>query len=510
MSPRRPGPRDAALETSSASRQFSVRDSLVDRRRFLRGVAGAATLLSMPSVASCTTGEGSSAGDADRVLRAVEGGVDLGGPTVTTWSFDGRVPGKELRVRVGKPVTVRLENALPADTTVHWHGLQIANDMDGVPDITQPPVAPGSGFVYKFTPPDPGTFWLHTHVGLQLDRGLYAPLIVEDPNERGDYDHEWVLVLDDWVDGTGRTPDDVFHELEQGHSGRHNGMGDGNSHGDRHNGGGCVTQLGMHLSDVSDYPYYLINGRVRDAPEVLRAKPGQRVRLRIINAASDTMFRVALGQHRFTVTHTDGFPVQHAESRSLLLAMGERIDAVVELGDGVFPFVARPEGKQGTGLALVRTGSGQPPAPEVQPDELTVCPLFDSDLTATDDVTLDTATDRAHEAVLSGDMDTFTWKINGEVFGDHTPLPVSEGERVRLTFINNTMMPHPMHTHGHTFQVLRGNNPGPRRDTTIVPAKQRLHVRLNANNPGYWAMHCHNVYHMHAGMMTTLTYGSGG
>lgn len=492
-----------------------------------------------------------------------------------TWTYDGRVPGRELRVRAGKPVTVLLLNQLPADTgahpadtTVHWHGVRVVNSMDGVPGVTQPPVAPGEEFVYQFTPPDSGTFWLHSHGHLQLDRGLYAPLIVEDPHEPGEYDVEWVLVLDDWVDGTGRTPDDVFHQLKRGpghhggghgdkhggghgdmggghdhHGGGHSGMGNGNGHGDMgdghgghgdmggmgggdgdghgghgdmggmghgggHKGGTCSAHLGMHVSDVDDYPYYVINGRVRESPEVLRAKPGQRVRLRIINASADTMFRVALGEHRFMVTHTDGFPVRHTTSRSLLLGMGERVDAIVELGDGIFPFVARPEGKRGTARALVRTGGGQPPPPDLHPAELDVCPLVDADLTGADDVTFDAAAaDRVHRVVLTGDMDGFTWKINGEVFGKHTPLPISRGERVRLTLINKTMMPHPMHTHGHTFQVLRDDSiPGPRRDTTIVPAQQRLQVQFDADNPGDWALHCHNDYHMAAGMMTTLTY----
>ncbi|MGH3735426.1 MAG: multicopper oxidase family protein [Micromonosporaceae bacterium] len=400
-------------------------------------------------------------------------------------------------MRAGETVAVRVKNQLPEMTATHWHGLRIANAMDGVPGVTQPPIAPGGEFTYRLTPPDPGTYWLHAHHHLQLDRGLYAPLIVEDPREPGGYDDEWVIVLDDWVDGTGRTPHDVYHHLK--HGGHHGGDYDDP----------CLGYLGRHVGDVHDYPHHLINGRVREAPAVFWAKPRQRVRLRIINAAADTFYRVALGGHTLRVTHTDGFPVRSQPAQSLLLAMGERFDAIVELDSGVFPLVAKAEGKHGGGLALVRTGGGQAPPADVHPTELDTCPKVATDFVATDDVLLDGPTDRGHTAVLTGDMMSYTWKINDRVYGDHVPLPVAEGEGVRLRFENRTMMPHPMHLHGHTFQVVRGDGGfGPRKDTAIVPAMSALDTYFVADNPGEWVTHCHNEYHMTAGMMTTVAYQS--
>ena len=147
------------------------------------------------------------------------GHVDLGGPVVPTWSFGGQVPGPEIRVRKGQILQALLVNRLPVETTVHWHGVAIRNDMDGVPGMTQAPVPAGREFTYSFAVAEPGTYWYHPHVGVQLDRGLYGPLIVEDPAEPADYDHDWTVVLDDWIDGTGYTPDQVLDALRSGMGG---------------------------------------------------------------------------------------------------------------------------------------------------------------------------------------------------------------------------------------------------------------------------------------------------
>ncbi|HEX2416908.1 MAG TPA: multicopper oxidase family protein, partial [Micromonosporaceae bacterium] len=312
-------------------------------------------------------------------LVAAPDEIDLGGPIVSTWTFGGRLPGRELRLSVGSVLAVRLDNTLPGDTTVHWHGVALRNDADGVPGVTQQRVRPGSHFDYRFTVSHPGTYWFHPHTGTQLDRGLYAPLIIEDPDEPLRYDDEWVVILDDWMDGVTGTPDDVFAELSRGmnHAGT-GGMNHGMKHGDH--GGGVTPSpsdptssghalagahselLGPDPGDVR-YPYHLINGRVAAAPDSYRGRPGTRLRIRFVNAGADTAFRVALGGHKMTVTHTDGFPVEPFPTDALLLGMGERYDVLVTLGDGVFPLVGLAEGKDATALALVRTGAGS--APEV-------------------------------------------------------------------------------------------------------------------------------------------------
>ena len=433
------------------------------------------------------------------VLRPGISQVDLGGITASTWCYDGQVPGKLLRAKAGDVVQVQVRNRLPVETSVHWHGIRLHNAADGVPGITQDPIAPGADYTYTFTAPDAGTYFFHPHSGVQIDRGLYAPLIVDDPAEPGEYDHEWVLVLDDWTDGIGKGPDDILAALKAEHGSVSVGM--------NHDMSGMGGMGRSPLGDVGDiaYPHYLINGRIPGAPHTLIARPGQRARLRIINAAADTLFRVALGGHTLTVTHTDGYPVQQQHTRALYIAQGERVDLLVTLADGVFPLVASAEGKQGQALILVRTGAGAPPAASVHPAELDTDPLLLAALMPAESARLpQREPDQVEQVTLNGQMKPYAWGMNGTTFGSDTPITTSAGRRVRLQMTNMTMMAHPMHIHGHTWS-LPGNG-GLRKDTVLVLPMQTLTADLEADNPGRWAYHCHNIYHAEIGMMTTLQY----
>jgi len=424
------------------------------------------------------------------------------------WAYGGSIPGEEVRLRAGGVLRAAFTNDLPEPTTVHWHGIALRNDMDGVPGVTQPPVAPGERFVYEFTAPDPGTYFFHPHVGPQLDRGLYAPLIVEDPDEPGAYDRELVLVLDDWLDGA--SPDAVLEELRGSGMG---GMDMGGGGMDMGDGGMDMgpSGLGMDVGDV-DYPTFVINGRPPENPFTFEAARGERIRLRIINAGSDRPFRFAVGGHRLTVTHSDGFPVQPATGDALLIGMGERYDAVVTLdADGAVPVVAVPEGETAGALAVIRTAAGASPAAGVRPAELDGRLLTADDLRAADDVVLPSRSpDRTLDFRLAGDMGSYRWTLNGRPFDESqlrdTDLQLREGERVRLRFENRSPMFHPMHLHGHTFQVQRDGGPGARKDTAIVRPMETVTADFEADNPGQWALHCHNIYHAEAGMMTVLSY----
>ncbi|MFJ3305184.1 multicopper oxidase family protein [Streptomyces sp. NPDC086549] len=471
-------------------------------------------------------------------LTAAQARVDLGaGITARTWAFDGRIPGKELRVSAGDTLAATLSDQLPNQTatSIHWHGIALRNDMDGAPPATQAAVRAGRNFTYRFTTDAPGTYFFHPHVGVQLDRGLYAPLIVEDPREPLAYDEEWVVVLDDWLDGVTGTPDDVFAELRQGMGAMHMGEGsmggmdmsgmdmsgsmDGttSSPSASSSGGSMGTKfmlmgaqsplLGGDAGDVK-YPYHLINGRVPADPAVFRTKPRKRIRLRLINAGSDTAYRVALGGHKLTITHTDGFPVRHQQVDALLIGMGERYDVLVTLGDGAFPLVALAEGKNTTGMAVIRTGSGSTPQATVRPSELDGMLMSASQLHAADDVRLASKkADRVHRIELTGGMMSYNWAINGRRFDMNKPtahpITVEQGRRIRFDFVNTTTMWHPMHLHGHTYQL--GDN-GPRKDTTIVLPKKTVSVFFDADNPGQWMLHCHNAYHGEAGMMALVAY----
>ena len=440
--------------------------------------------------------------------------VDLGGPSVKTWTYGDSVPGPLLRARAGDLLRVQVDNQLPAETSVHWHGIALSNNMDGVPGVTQDPIGAGKSFTYEFTVPDPGTYFYHPHSGVQLDRGLYGALLVDETADPGGYDVEWTVVLDDWVDGTGRTPDQVLKELTAAPSAT--SAGSGSDMGGMNMGGGAAGGMGGMAEAMTSpllggagdiaYPHYLANGRVPAAPVTLSAKPGQRARLRLINAGSDTAFRVALGGHRLTVTHSDGFPVAPMTTDALLIGMGERYDVLVTVGDGVFPLVALAEGKAGNALALVRSAAGTPPAAAARPTELSGKVTLSTDLMAADTAKLKTkGVDRRHDLLLGGSMAPYRWTISGKIFPKTDPLAIEAGQRVRLRFQNQSMMFHPMHIHGHTFALVNG---GARKDTVIVRPMQTVEVDFDANNPGQWATHCHNIYHAEAGMMTILSYQS--
>ena len=492
------------------------------------GLLGSSALAacSAPSTSSAagTGSRAASAGAGQRVvaktLTARPVRLDLGGPTVSTWAYGDSAPGPLIRATAGDRLRITVDNQLPAQTTVHWHGIALDPAADGVPGVTQDPIAAGATYTYDYTVPDPGTYFYHPHVGVQLDRGLYAPLIIDDPQEPGDYDHEWILVLDDWVDGTGRTPDDILTTLtSSGEGGMDHGnmggmegmegmdMSSGSSEGMAGMDHGSAMSAGdsPYGDDAGDvaYPHYLVNGRVPADPEVLTAKPGQRVRLRIINAAADTIFTVALGGHRMTVTHTDGFPVQPQDTDALYLGMGERYDATVTLAEGVFPFVAVPLGKEGQAMSLVRTGSGAAPSPSVRPAELDKPVLVGAELKPADSARLEAREpDVRLELAMTGQMNPYEWGFNGAPYGQHDPLEVQEGQRVRLNVANPTMMAHPLHLHGHTFALPNGL----RKDTVLIAPMQSMAIDLQADNPGNWLIHCHNIYHAEAGMTTELRY----
>lgn len=428
-------------------------------------------------------------------LRAAATDVDLAGTVVATWAYSGAVPGPLIRARVGDRLRVTVDNALPEPTSVHWHGLAIDNAMDGVPGLTTPEIAPGEAFTYDFLLPHAGTHWFHPHHGLQLDRGLYGALIIDEVNDPGDYDHEWVLVIDDWTDGLDRTPEEHLADL-RAEAARSGGMGMGS---------------GMHQVSAGDVDYllYLVNGRPSDDPDVLQARPGDRVRLRVINAAADTVVDVALTGHTMTVTHTDGYPVQPAEASSVRLGMGERFDALVTLSDGAFAFVASPVGKPGLARALARTGDGTPPPPDQRPAEMASTPLGLHSLTAADGSALTAAEPTiTFDVALAGPFPGYIWAINNEAWPDVTPLQVRAGDVARLRLANHSMMPHPVHLHGHTAQVGPGGGVGPRKDTVLLPPMSRLDLTMHADNPGQWLLHCHNAYHAEAGMMTRLDYAT--
>ncbi|MEU5089947.1 multicopper oxidase family protein [Streptomyces sp. NPDC021356] len=469
-------------------------------------------------------------------LTAAETTFDLGGRSVRTWAYSNAVPGGVIRVTRGDILDLTLANRLPVATTLHSHGVRLRCDMDGVPGLTQKGIKPGEEFRYRFAVAYPGTYLLHSHEGMQLDRGLYAPLIVDDPEEPLSYDKEWVVVLDDWVDGVdGSTPDGVLAQLhkgkrspmsmdmeETGGGGEQEGSAASHASAGRsapyHPSAGGPSRLLRHshsrlldgMGGNVDFPYYLINGHLPRSAQVFRAKPGDRVRLRLINAGADTAFRVALGGHRMTVTHTDGYPVEHQDTDALLIGMAERYDVVVTVKDGMFPLLALAEGKgsKARALAVLRTDKGKGlPAASVHPDELDGRILPARSLRPQESVAFrDGEPDRHIRIRLTGSMKNYDWAFDHRPYTTEHRHPIRQDERVRLTLINATDMWHPLHLHGHTFALTGINDTGTRKDTAIVLPHRKLVADFYADNPGLWMLHCHNQYHSESGMMTILGY----
>lgn len=476
---------------------------MIDRREFF--VLSAGVTAAVVSGCSPRTPEPASADRAtgpgfDITFTPAEVDVDLGGVTVRTWAYRDQVPGPQIRIRKGDRMRAQLDNRLPAPTTIHWHGLAIPNAMDGVPVLTQPAVPADQSFTYDFVVPDAGTYWYHSHEGTQLDRGLYGPLIIEDPADGSDYDDELVVVLDDWVDGTGRTPDQVLADLNTAGMPAMPNLPDA--------GIAPARPLGDDGGDVT-YPYYLINGHVTADPQVVDYRAGQRIRLRIINAGSDTAFQVGVPGHALRVIATDGFPVESTQTDSVILGMGERADAIVTLQASA-PVIAAAYRKDGYARLDMRVDNK---AAAGNIDDYVAAlrtrpPLDTATLAATPEVNLPERTDRkVIDMRLAGPVDGYTWTINGKRYNPpRDGYAVAGGQRVRIRYVNESKMFHPMHLHGHTFQVMGTEGPRARKDTVLVAPLRAIDIDFDTDNPGRWITHCHNTYHLEAGMATFIEY----
>lgn len=418
--------------------------------------------------------------------------VQLGKKTISTWGYNNTLPGPEIRATEGDTLRVTVQNQLSAGTTIHWHGVPLVNAMDGVDGVTQDPIKAGGTFTYDYIAPVAGTYFYHSHVGLQLDRGLYGPLIIESAKEAKHYDQDVVLVLDDFLDGLmggPATPEDAMKQLIA--------SGDGMS-----NMNGMMSQVPPDLL----YPAYLVNGKASDDPFEIVVKKGQRIRLRLINASAATIYHIALQGHRLTVTHTDGQPVEPVQVDALRIGMGERYDILVDTNNpGLWQFAALVEGTQRMGRAIVRytdNTSALPPA-DFQPPELTRQMLTYPMLKAAPGIVVPPADtpDQIVPLQLSGGMGQYVWKINNQVFPHADRIMVQQKRLISFQFDNQSMMPHPMHLHGHFFQLNNGTGRGPLKDTVIIDTMQKMTVNWVSDNPGLWAFHCHNAYHQSAGMM---------
>ncbi|NNK77943.1 MAG: multicopper oxidase family protein [Litoreibacter sp.] len=452
----------------------------LSRRQFLAGSAAASLL---PVAGHATS--------AAIRLEPAPSRVQLAPPGYSmtdVWSYNGTIPGQTLRFKQGDRLRAQLVNGLDEATTIHWHGLRLPNNMDGVPGFSQPAVQPGETFDYEFDLPDAGTYWYHPHAGAleQVARGLSGPLIIEETTPP-DVDSEHVLVLDDWR----MTEDAQIHEsfesgMDLSHAGRL---------------GNYVTVNG---SDVLEVP----------------TRAGERMRLRLINTATARIFSLEMQGIEGWVVALDGMPLDKPEPASTIsLATAQRVDLIVDVtaAPGEEAYLVSQERGEGYALTTFKVASGsvqarrEAPAP-LQPNVLPEIQLKDATIAT---MLMEGGAMRGMDgAVYKGEqMDMRAlmqegqfWAFNGVAGMPDDPLvSAALGETVRVALGNDTRFDHAIHLHGHHFRDIRADGTlGPLRDTILVPPGQIREIAFVADNPGKWMFHCHMLSHQISGMMTWI------
>jgi FtsP/CotA-like multicopper oxidase with cupredoxin domain len=415
---------------------------------------------------------------------------------------DGSVQG--LTLQVGDRFRVRVENELNEPSLVHWHGMTPPWRQDGVPFVSAPPIPPGGKADYDFPLTFGGTYWMHSHYGFQEQALMDAPLIILQ-SKLNENRQDIVVRLNDFSFTPAR---EIFATLK----GRAKIRPATQAMRTKSLGAASIAGAAPDLNDVK-YDAYLANERTLDDPEIIKVENGSRVRLRIINSSAMTNFHVDLGALEGTLDAVDGHDVLAVRGRSFPIACAQRVDILVDLPKSgeAFPVLFPVEGeRRRAGVILASPGAsiGRVEATASEP----YAPLdlrLESQLRAAWPLTQRKA-DRVIPIELTGDMASYVWSINNAVWNGKTPsFSVKAGERVELAMSNSTMMSHPMHLHGHIFQVVEIDGrrlSGAMRDTMLVPPKSLVTIAFDANNPGLWAFHCHLLYHAQAGMFSTLRY----
>ena len=444
------------------------------------------------------------------------------GRTVKAMAYNGRVPGPEIRLREGERVRIVLMNSLAEPTTIHWHGVDVPNAMDGVPDITQKPIQPGETFVYEFDARPAGTRWYHTHFQehRQMDLGLAAPLIIEPAaREPMPYDRELTLVLDDWATGAAE-PLPPTREGVAGGRGSMGGMMGGMMRGGGMMGGrgmGGMMGGGMMGRSGAHEPAHdtmTINGKAYPATEPLRVRKSERVRLRLINASNEHTHVVRLAGHRLHVTHTDGNPLDSRVAVDAIpIAPSERYDVVLTAEHpGAWMLHCTQPGHAAAGEQMQVLYEGHSTAkPAPAESSLDGLRLWHYELGRGRQILPPPrgATQTFDQTLSGGMMGSDVWTINGKVWPRTDPLALARGDRAVVRFRNQSMEAHPMHLHGQSFRVLAVN--GVRAEAPIVKDSVDIDghmgsavVELIAHNPGDWLFHCHKPMHMDGGMISLV------
>ena len=541
------------------------------RRKFVQGLAAGGMLLGLAPwarpgraepAAATATGTAPVLGGTEFDLVIAETAVNFTGTPRMATTINGSIPAPTLRWREGETVTIRVTNRMSVSTSIHWHGILLPFQMDGVPGISFAGIAPGETFTYRFKVQQSGTYWYHSHSGFQEQTGMYGAIIVEPAAGNSiRADRDYVVMLSDWTD---EDPLKVFAKLKK-QSDYYNfnaptlvdffrdlstdGFGKAMA---RRRMWNRMRMNPTDLADISGYTYtYLMNGTTPAGNWTGLFKPGERVRLRFISAGTQSYFDVRIPGLKMTVVHVDGQDVEPVTVDEFRCGPGETYDVLVTPQDEACTIFAQSMDRTGyaRGTLATRTGLTAPVPEPDQPQWLGMADMMgdmgagavtarharseygpsvdmrvDRPRTNLDDPGVNLRNNgrrvltyadlrtiggpldergagRDIELHLTGSMERYAWSLDGLAFGQSTPIHFRHNERLRVILHNDTMMAHPMHLHGMWSELESPDGEFlARRHTVSVQPGQRVSFLVTADAPGRWAWHCHLLYHMYAGM----------
>lgn len=485
--------------------------------------------------------------------------LNITGKNVKAMAINDSIPGPTLRFREGDVARIRFKNSMDVATSVHWHGILLPYRQDGVPYVTNPPIEPGETKSFEFTIRQAGTYWFHSHTGLQEQRGVYGSIVITPKEgERVFSDRDKVIVLSDWTD---ENPDEILRTLKSGSDYYSLKKGTMQSLLGAAKKGALMDVMKRSLMrmppmDVSDVAYdaFLANGKVETT---IPAKPGEKIRLRFINAATATYFYLQFAGGPVQIVSADGKDVQPVNVDRFLMIVAETYDLIVTVPEnGSYEF--RATAQDGSGHTSIFIGRGKRilapnvPEPNLYKMRMTMnhggkkMKNMDSKMKTSMDhsemkmpmgkvkmmdmVSMNAGNERplspykklrsvgkstlpkknpTREVVLTltGDMERYIWSMNGEILAADNVIRIRHGENVRFVLINKTMMHHPMHLHGHFFRVINGQGDySPLKHTVDVPPLSTQIIEFEANEYNDWFFHCHILYHAKAGMARVVSY----
>lgn len=552
----------------------------LSRRRFIQGLAALGLSPWIKLAQAKLTAQTEVLVGTEFNLTIAETAVNFtGAPRVAT-TVNGSIPAPTLRWREGDTVTIHVTNHLAEETSIHWHGIILPYQMDGVPGISFKGIAPGETFTYQFKVQQSGTYWYHSHSGMQEQTGLYGTIIIDPAGtESIQSDRDYVVQLSDWTD---EDPMTIFAKLKKQSDyynfNQHTAVdffrdaaGEGLVEAIQKRHMWNMMRMNMtDLSDISAFTYtYLMNGNTPGSNWTGLFHPGERVRLRFINSAAQTLFDIRIPGLKMLVVQADGQNIEPVSVDEFRIGLAETYDVTVTPEEGAYTLFAQTMDRTGYARGTLATDVGMTAVVPV-PDKAVALSMMDMmgdmgvgmgtmDHSAHSGIVTGGKNVRVHHASteygpsvdmrvdtprinlddpgiglrndgrrvlsyadlhsiggsrdprkpareielhLTGNMKRYSWSLDGLEFGKSTPVHFRYGERLRVIFVNDTMMSHPMHLHGMWID-LESPDGGfqVRKHTIIVQPAQRVTFLVTADALGRWAMHCHLFYHMHAGMM---------